>query len=61
MNSVGALTHPDQPPAVKLMILALDGEGDKLIVVQLLDSRGRLAPDVKVNQQGSVGERVDDE
>lgn len=58
---VGALTHPDQPPAIKLMVLALNGECDELLVVQLLDARRRLAPNIQINQQGSVGERVDDE
>ena len=43
------------------MVLAIDSKCHKLFVVQLLDSRRRLSPNVKVDEQDAIGERVDDE
>ena len=55
------LTHSEQPATVELVVLALDGKGDELLVVELLGHGRGPPPGVGVDQEDTVGERVDDE
>lgn len=53
------LTHPDKSSTIEVFVLAVDGKYNELAIVQFLNSRCRLAPDVKINEQYAVGQRID--
>lgn len=54
------LTHASKTLRIKDMIFAVLRKTLKLSIVQLLRIGGAFPPDVEVNQQSSVSQRIDD-